>query len=119
MVGKGLEERLELQVRSEGVHWPLCGEFLQVVSNGFGGHHGVRPAEFQISGMETRPSARETNIPRPVHFGTFVPSLRCPPPWDEGKKRSGAKTGLVVRENLLISSQGLTLHHNQECSLVG
>jgi len=40
MVGEGLEERPELEMRSEGIRWPLCDELLQLVSDGFGGHRG-------------------------------------------------------------------------------
>jgi len=33
-----LKEGLELEVGSEGVRWPSCGELLQLVSDIFGGH---------------------------------------------------------------------------------
>ena len=38
VAGEGVKEGLELEVRSEGVCWPLCGEFLQLASDSFGGH---------------------------------------------------------------------------------
>ena len=38
VAGERLKEGLELEVRSERVRWPLCGELLQLVSNTLGGH---------------------------------------------------------------------------------
>lgn len=38
VAGERFEEGLELEVRSERVRWPLCGQLLQLVSDGFGGH---------------------------------------------------------------------------------
>ena len=38
VVGEGLKERLELEMGSESICWPLRSELLQFVSDGFGGH---------------------------------------------------------------------------------
>jgi len=38
VAGERLKEGLELEMGSEGVPWPLCGELLQLVPDSFGGH---------------------------------------------------------------------------------
>lgn len=38
MTGERLKKGLELEMRSEWICWPLCGELLQLVSDSFGGH---------------------------------------------------------------------------------
>lgn len=50
VIGEGLKESLELEMRSEGIGWPLCGELLQFVSDDFGGHRGSWAAS-DISGV--------------------------------------------------------------------
>ena len=50
VMGEGLKEGLELEMRPEGVRWPLRSQLLQFGSDGFGGHRESR-AGSGISGV--------------------------------------------------------------------
>ena len=54
VVREGLEEGFELEMRSEGVRWPLCGKFLQFVSDSFDGGHRESCGASNISGVSNR-----------------------------------------------------------------
>jgi len=75
MVRKGLKEGLELEMRSEGIRWPLRGEPLQLVSDGFGGHHeSYRMWDDQRSFklMQNGDPARCVWDNPTVHLGAFL-----------------------------------------------
>lgn len=83
VVGEGLKECLELEVRSERVRWPLCGELLQFASDGFGGHWESRHAwedqrSFKLmqNGAWSCPGFAWDNPTD--HFGTYLPSFNFP-----------------------------------------
>ena len=81
MVREGLKEGLELKVRSEGIRWPLRGEFLQLASDGFGSHREscrVWDDQRSFKSMQNGDPPRCVWDNPSVHFGTSVPSLHFP-----------------------------------------
>lgn len=98
VVGEGLKECLELEVRSERVRWPLCGELLQLASDGFGGHWESRHAwedqrSFKLmqNGAWSCPGFAWDNPTD--HFGTYLPSFNFP------------RTATIRRKKILVGER--------------
>ena len=80
VAGERLKEGLELEVRPEGIRWPLCGELVQFVSDSFGGHcESCRGAGDQRSSKLVRNGDKFARDNPSVHFGLSVPSFNFLP----------------------------------------
>jgi hypothetical protein len=100
VVGEGLKESLELEVRSEGIRWPLRGEPLQLGSDGFGGHRAscrcrAIKRSFKSRGMELGDPARVRQ------FQPFISVHRSAipfPTWTGWRKNRRGGTQIVCRQ---------------------